>query len=110
METDADQLTTLLLNLRDNARRHARPGTGVALSLQAATAAAGPAIRIENELAAPLGEHLAPLTTAWYQANPPAPGSGLGLWIAGRPAHGLDLRLALREEQLRLVATVEFAV
>lgn len=106
-ETDADQLTTLLLNLLDNARQHARPGTGVTLRLQAAGPGHGPVIGIENELAAPLGAHLAQLTTAWHQAGPLAPGTGLGLWIAGRLAYGLGL--ALREEQLRLVARMEFA-
>ena len=107
-ETDADQLTTLLLNLLDNARKHARPGTGVTLRLQAAEEGHGPVIGIENELATPLGEHLAQLTTAWYQADPLAPGTGLGLWIAGRLAHGLGLGLTLREEQQRLVVTVGF--
>ena len=107
-ETDADQLTTLLLNLLDNARKHARPGTGVALRLRAAQAGRGPVIRIENELAAPLGEHLARLTTAWYQADPLAPGTGLGLWIAGRLAHGLGMELRLHEEQQQLAVTVSF--
>ncbi|GAB3875049.1 hypothetical protein GCM10028824_29420 [Hymenobacter segetis] len=106
--TDADQLTTLLLNLLDNARKHARPGTGVALRLQAAEKGHGPVISIENELAAPLGEHLAQLTTAWYQADPLAPGTGLGLWIAGRLAHGLGLQLEFREQQEQLVVTVSF--
>jgi signal transduction histidine kinase len=105
VETDADQLTTLLLNLLDNARKHARPGTGVVLRLQAG---ASPVISIENELAAPLGEHLAQLTTAWYQADPLAPGTGLGLWIAGRLAQGLGLRLALAEDAGRLRVTLEF--
>ncbi|UOQ98735.1 HAMP domain-containing protein [Hymenobacter sp. 5317J-9] len=103
VETDADQLTTLLLNLLDNARKHARPGTGVVLRLQA-----GPVISIENELAAPLGNHLAQLTTAWYQADPLAPGTGLGLWIAGRLAQGLGLQLALAEAHGRLRVTVGF--
>jgi signal transduction histidine kinase len=105
VETDADQLTTLLRNLLDNARKHARPGTGVVLRLQAG---ASPVISIENELAAPLGEHLAQLTTAWYQADPLAPGTGLGLWIAGRLAQGLGLRLALAEDAGRLRVTLEF--
>ncbi len=107
-ETDADQLTTLLLNLLDNARKHARPGTGVTLRLQAAEEGHGPVIGIENELATPLGEHLAQLTTAWYQADPLAPGTGLGLWIAGRLANGLGLGLTLREEEQRLVVRVGF--
>ncbi|MBH8559317.1 HAMP domain-containing sensor histidine kinase [Hymenobacter negativus] len=107
-ETDTDQLITMLLNLLDNARKHARPGTGVALRLQAAEAGRGPVINIENELAAPLGEHLAQLTTAWYQADPLAPGTGLGLWIAGRLALGLGLQLAFQEQQQRLVVAVGF--
>ncbi|MBH8568248.1 HAMP domain-containing protein [Microvirga sp. STS02] len=107
-ETDTDQLITLLLNLLDNARKHARPGTGVALRLQAAEAGRGPVINIENELAAPLGEHLAQLTTAWYQADPLAPGTGLGLWIAGRLALGLGLQLTFQEQQKRLVVAVGF--
>ena len=106
-ETDADQLTTLLLNLLDNARKHARPGSGVVLRLQAG-AQGRPVITLENELAAPLGEHLAQLTTAWYQADPLAPGTGLGLWIAGRLAQGLGLQLALAEEAGRLQVTLRF--
>ncbi|MDO7845140.1 HAMP domain-containing protein [Hymenobacter sp. M29] len=109
VETDVDQLTTLLLNLLDNARKHARPGTGVVLRLQAA-AGQGPVVSIENELAAPLGERLAQLTTAWYQADPLAPGTGLGLWIAGRLAQGLGLKLALAEEAGRLRVTLGFPV
>ena len=107
--TDADQLTTLLLNLLDNARKHARPGTGVVLQLEAAPGR-GPLIRVSNELASPLGAHLAQLTTAWYQADPLAPGTGLGLWIAGRLAHGLGLALELREEHGRLHVAVQFPV
>ncbi|MDO7850340.1 histidine kinase dimerization/phospho-acceptor domain-containing protein [Hymenobacter convexus] len=105
--TDADQLTTLLLNLLDNARKHARPGTGVTLRLRT-EAKTGPVVSIENELAAPLGEHLAQLTTAWYQADPLTPGTGLGLWIAGRLAQGLGLQLALVEEAGRLRVTLGF--
>ena len=104
--TNADQLTTLLLNLLDNARKHARPGTGVTLRL---TVESGPVISLENELAAPLGEHLAQLTTAWYQADPLAPGTGLGLWIAGRLAHGLGLGLTFREDRQHLRVALAFA-
>jgi signal transduction histidine kinase len=105
--TDTDQLTTLLLNLLDNARKHARPGSGVTLRLQAG-AGIPLVISLENELATPLGDNLAQLTTAWYQADPLAPGTGLGLWIAGRLAHGLGLQLAFREKQHQLVVTVRF--
>ncbi|WP_460556792.1 histidine kinase dimerization/phospho-acceptor domain-containing protein, partial [Hymenobacter daeguensis] len=108
VETDADQLTTLLLNLLDNARKHARPGTGVTLRLLA-RADSGPVIGLENELAAPLGNHLAQLTTAWYQADPLAPGTGLGLWIAGRLAQGLGLKLTLQEENQRLRVSLGFS-
>jgi signal transduction histidine kinase len=104
--TDADQLTTLLLNLLDNARKHARPGTGVTLRLVVEN---GPVISLENELAAPLGEHLAQLTTAWYQADPLAPGTGLGLWIAGRLAYGLGLGLTFREDHQHLRVALAFA-
>jgi signal transduction histidine kinase len=106
-ETDADQLTTLLLNLLDNARKHARPGTGVTLRLQA-EAGKSPVIGLENELATPLGSHLAQLTTAWYQADPLAPGTGLGLWIAGRLSQNLGLGLTLQEESLRLRVALRF--
>jgi two-component system OmpR family sensor kinase len=106
-ETDTDQLTTVLLNLLDNARKHARPGTGVRLELLAPPGG-GLAIGLENELAAPLGEHLAQLTTAWYQADPLAPGTGLGLWIAGRLAQALGLILDFREVEGRLRVLVHF--
>ncbi|MGI4759479.1 MAG: HAMP domain-containing sensor histidine kinase [Janthinobacterium lividum] len=107
--TDADQLTTILLNLLDNARKHGVPGTAVALRLLAPVAGAGLAIEIANALATPLGARLAQLTTAWYQADPLAPGTGLGLWIAGRLAQGLGLTLALAEKDGQLVAQIRFA-
>ncbi|AWM34342.1 hypothetical protein [Hymenobacter nivis] len=47
-----------------------------------------------NALAVPLGPHLAHLTATWYQADPLPPGTSLGLWIAGRLAQGLGVRLA----------------
>jgi signal transduction histidine kinase len=107
--TDADQLTTILLNLLDNARKHATPGTPVALRLHAATASAGPLVEVENALAVPLGPRLAQLTSAWYQADPLAPGTGLGLWIAGRLAQGLGAELCLLERGSQLVAQVQLA-
>jgi signal transduction histidine kinase len=106
--TDADQLTTILLNLLDNARKHGAPGTPVVLRLLAATAGRGPVIEVANTLAEPLGPRLAQLTTAWYQADPLAPGTGLGLWIAGRLAQGLGLELHLAEAGQQLVAQVQY--
>ena len=105
--TDADQLTTILLNLLDNARKHGAPGTPVALRLLPPTSQLGPAVEVENTLAAPLGERLAQLTTAWYQADPLAPGTGLGLWIAGRLAGSLQLGLMLAEVNGQLTARVQ---
>jgi signal transduction histidine kinase len=105
--TDADQLTTILLNLLDNARKHGAPGASVAVRLLAPAAGAGPAVEVSNALAAPLGPRLAQLTTAWYQADPLAPGTGLGLWLAGRLAQGLGLTLTLTETDGQLVARVQ---
>ena len=107
--TDADQLTTILLNLLDNARKHGTPGTPVVLRLLAPAGGQGAAIAIENHISAPLGARLAQLTAAWYQADPLAPGSGLGLWIAGRLAQGLGLGLHLAEVHGQLSAQVQFA-
>jgi len=105
--SDADQLTTIILNLLDNARKHGAPGTPVALRLLAPGAGTGPVVEVANALAAPLGARLAQLTTAWYQADPLAPGTGLGLWLAGRLAHSLGLGLALAETDGQLVARVQ---
>jgi signal transduction histidine kinase len=104
--TDADQLTTILLNLLDNARKHGAPGTPVILRLLAS--ADGPLLEVENTLTASLGPRLAQLTTAWYQADPLAPGTGLGLWIAGRLAQGLGIRLHLAENNSQLVVQTRF--
>ncbi|GAA4508704.1 hypothetical protein GCM10023172_41250 [Hymenobacter ginsengisoli] len=109
VSTDADQLTTILLNLLDNARKHGALGTPVALRLLAPTPGHGLAVAIENALATPLGPHLAQLTAAWYQADPLVPGTGLGLWLAGRLAQGLGLTLQLTEAEGTLVARVQFA-
>jgi signal transduction histidine kinase len=106
--TDADQLTTILLNLLDNARKHGAPGTPVTLRLLPATGKRGPVVEVANTLAAPLGARLAQLTTAWYQADPLAPGTGLGLWIAGRLAQGLKLELQLVEADAQLTARVQW--
>ncbi|QKG57477.1 HAMP domain-containing protein [Hymenobacter sp. BRD128] len=107
VRTDPDQLTTILLNLLDNARKYGAPGTPVTLRLLASTARHGPLLEVENTLTTPLGSRLAQLTTAWYQADPLAPGTGLGLWIAGRLAQGLGLGLQLAEVGQLLVARVQ---
>ncbi|RZK62485.1 MAG: HAMP domain-containing protein, partial [Hymenobacter sp.] len=106
--TAADHLTIILLNLLDNARKHAAPGTPVLLRLLAPTATAGPVVLVENAVAAPLGPRLAQLTAAWYQADPLVPGAGLGLWIAGRLALALGVELRLAEVGQQLVAQVRF--
>jgi signal transduction histidine kinase len=106
VRTDADHLTTILLNLLDNARKHAAAGTPVSLRLLAPTATAGPVVLVENAVTAPLGPRLAQLTTAWYQADPLVPGAGLGLWIAGRLARALGVELRLAEVGSQLVAEV----
>ncbi|MVN78527.1 HAMP domain-containing protein [Hymenobacter sp. HMF4947] len=108
VRTDADQLTTILLNLLDNARKHAAPGTPVTLRLLPPTTSTGLVVAVENALAVPLGPQLAQLTAAWYQADPLAPGTGLGLWIAGRLAQGLGVGLHLRETGRQLTAQVQF--
>jgi hypothetical protein len=65
-------------------------------------------VEVANTLATPLGARLAQLTTAWYQADPLAPGTGLGLWIAGRLAQGLHLELQLVETGPQLIARVQW--
>jgi signal transduction histidine kinase len=108
VSTDADQLTTILLNFLDNARKHAAPGAPVTLRLVAPTPSAGATIEVENTLTSSLGPHLSQLTTAWYQADPLATGAGLGLWIAGRLAQALGVTLNLAEIGQQLVAQVRF--
>jgi signal transduction histidine kinase len=108
VSTDADQLTTILLNFLDNARKHAAPGAPVTLRLVAPTPSAGATIEVENTLTSSLGPHLSQLTTAWYQADPLATGTGLGLWIAGRLAQALGVTLSLTETDQQLVAQVRF--
>jgi signal transduction histidine kinase len=108
VSTDADQLTTILLNFLDNARKHAAPGASVTLRLVAPTPSAGATIEVENTLTSSLGPHLSQLTTAWYQADPLATGTGLGLWIAGRLAQALGVTLSLAETDQQLVAQVRF--
>ncbi|WP_204376071.1 hypothetical protein, partial [Hymenobacter coccineus] len=55
---------------------------------------------------APWGPHLAPPHRRLVPADPLAPGTGLGLWIAGRLAQGLGVRLGFAETGTQLCATV----
>ena len=93
---DADKLTTVVLNLLDNALRHAPPGTAVQVSVgQEATTGLRYA-EVSNALHTSLGD-LSRLTTARYQADVLSGGAGLGLWLSNRIAELHGRPLALRE-------------
>ena len=79
VSTDSDQLTTILLNLLDNARKYGATG---ALRL----ADAGLTINVANALAVPLEPPLAPPHRRLIPGQPNGPGTGLDLGIAGCPA------------------------
>ncbi|MFD1467753.1 HAMP domain-containing protein [Hymenobacter caeli] len=100
---DADKLTTVLLNLLDNALRHAPPGAGVRVEVGREAATGCFYAEVSNPLAAPLGD-LARLTTARYQADVLSGGAGLGLWLSNRIAelHGAPLRLREAHGELRV--------
>ena len=92
---DADKLTTVVLNLLDNALRHAPPGTAVYVHVGQETTGLLYA-DISNALHTSLGD-LARLTTARYQADVLSGGAGLGLWLSNRIAELHGHPLALRE-------------
>lgn len=94
---DADKLTTVLLNLLDNALRHAPPGAAVHLTLGQEPASGLRYAEVSNPLHASLGD-LARLTTARYQADVLSGGAGLGLWLSNRIAELHGTLLLLREE------------
>ncbi|NML64304.1 HAMP domain-containing histidine kinase [Hymenobacter sp. RP-2-7] len=93
---DADKLTTVVLNLLDNALRHAPPGAAVRVALGQEPATGYYYAEVSNPLRTTLGD-LARLTTARYQADVLSGGAGLGLWLSNRIAELHGAPLALRE-------------
>ena len=93
---DADKLTTVVLNLLDNALRHAPPGAAVRVQLEQEAASNWLFVEVSNPLQASLGD-LTRLTTARYQADVLSGGAGLGLWLSNRIAELHGAPLVLRE-------------
>jgi signal transduction histidine kinase len=93
---DADKLTSVLLNLLENALRHAPPGTAVQVQLGREAATGWLFVEMRNPLRQSLG-NLSRLTTAYYQADMLSEGAGLGLWLSTRLAELHGGELALRE-------------
>lgn len=102
ISTHPDQLTTILLNLLNNARKHGAPGR---CGWRARRAQAPPSAW-PTRWPCRWGPTWLHLTAAWYQADPMAPGTGLGLGIAGRLAQGLGVRLDFTEIGPQLCTTV----
>ena len=102
---DADKLTTVVLNLLDNALRHAPPGTAVRLAVGQEPAGGYYYAEVSNPLHTSLG-NLSRLTAPRYQADVLSGGAGLGLWLSNRIAelHGapLELREGAGELYVRL--------
>ena len=93
---DADKLTTVLLNLLENALRHAPPGSTVQLHMGREATTGWSCAELTNLLRQSLGD-LSRLTAAHYQADVLSEGAGLGLWIRNRVAELHGAPLALRE-------------
>lgn len=93
---DADKLTTVVLNLLDNALRHAPPGAAVRVAVGQEPATGCYYAEVSNPLRASLGD-LTRLTAARYQADVLSGGAGLGLWLSNRIAELHGAPLALRE-------------
>jgi len=93
---DADKLTTVILNLLDNALRHAPPGAAVQVAVGQEPKKGLFYAEVSNPLRTSLGD-LTRLTTARYQANVLSGGAGLGLWLSNRIAELHGAPLALRE-------------
>jgi len=91
---DADKLTTVILNLLDNALRHAPPGAAVQVAVGQEPKTGLFYAEVSNPVRASLGD-LTRLTTARYQADVLSGGAGLGLWLSNRIAelHGAPLAL-----------------
>ncbi|WP_170170244.1 HAMP domain-containing sensor histidine kinase [Hymenobacter perfusus] len=105
VSADADKLLTVVLNLLENALRHAPAGAAVHATL--APAAGAYQLTIRNPIARPLPD-LDQLTAPYYRAEVLSDGAGLGLWLSGRIAelHGATLRF----EQQNLEFTVVLAL
>jgi signal transduction histidine kinase len=93
---DADKLTTVIINLLDNALRHAPPGAAVRAAVGQEAETGLFYAEVSNPIHTSLGD-LARLTTARYQADVLSGGAGLGLWLSNRIAELHGAPLALRE-------------
>ncbi len=100
---DADKLTTVLLNLLENALRHAPPGSAVQLRVGREATTNWPYAEVTNPLRQSLGD-LGRLTAAHYQADIFSEGTGLGLWLSNRIAEMHGAPLTLREADLAFSA------
>jgi signal transduction histidine kinase len=105
---DADKLTTVILNLLDNALRHAPPGAAVQMAVGQEPETGLFYAEVSNPLRTSLGD-LARLTTARYQADVLSGGAGLGLWLSNRIAELHGAPLALREANGALYVRLRLA-
>ncbi|MFD1872194.1 HAMP domain-containing sensor histidine kinase [Hymenobacter bucti] len=105
---DADKLTTVVLNLLDNALRHALPGAAVRVAVGQEADTGLFYAEVSNPLRASLGD-LSRLTAAHYQAEVLSSGAGLGLWISNRIAELHGAPLALREADGQLHVRLRLA-
>jgi signal transduction histidine kinase len=105
---DADKLTTVVLNLLDNALRHALPGGAVRVAVGQETTTGLLYAEVSNPLRASLGD-LSRLTAAHYQAEVLSSGAGLGLWLSNRIAELHGAPLALREADGQLYVRLRLA-
>jgi two-component system OmpR family sensor kinase len=90
-DLDADAFGILCRNLIENALRHGRTGTGIAVSLSA-----GGQLRVHNDSDVIAPEALARLTHRFERATGAGEGSGLGLAIAQTIAERAGGSLVLR--------------
>jgi len=105
---DADKLTTVILNLLDNALRHAPPGAAVQVAVGQEPETGLFYAEVSNPLRTSLGD-LARLTTARYQADVLSGGAGLGLWLSNRIAELHGAPLSLREADSQLYVRLRLA-
>ncbi|RSK50806.1 HAMP domain-containing sensor histidine kinase [Hymenobacter rigui] len=105
VSADADKLLTVVLNLLENALRHAPAGAAVHASLSQAPGAY--VLTIRNPLLNPLPD-LDHLTAPYYRAEVLSDGAGLGLWLSGRIAelHGARLQFHQQEQEFTVELTL----